>query len=297
VQKQHVTLDGDDIAYFKEGQGPALLLVHGMAGSSDTWAPVIPALAKRFTVIAPDLIGHGDSARGRADYSLGGFATGLRDLLIWLGVERVTVIGQSLGGGIAMQFANQFPDRCERMVLVGSGGFGREVNGIMRLLSLPGGGVLLAAGCREIVVDVVEDLAPRFARLGVHPGAQLREIGRSYASLTDALSRWAFLRTLRSVVDVHGQVMDALGRLYLAAELPTLIVWGDADPIIPVAHARAAHDHIKGSRLEIFPGVGHYPHCEAPERFVEVLEDFIAHTPAAVLTAAGRRKQLKLAVG
>jgi pimeloyl-ACP methyl ester carboxylesterase len=296
VKKQHVTLHGEDIAYYKEGHGPVVLLIHGMAGSAETWKAVIPTLAQKYTVIAPDLLGHGDSARARADYSPGGFATGLRDLLLRLGFERATIVGQSLGGGVAMYFAYQFPQQCERLVLVGSGGFGREVNDIMRVLAAPGGGLLLRIGCRSSAARLARKIVPLLNRRGILTDPALREIGRSYESLTDEATRRVFLHTLRSVIDTEGQRLNALNRLYLTAELPRLIVWGDKDPIIPIEHALTAHDHMKDARLEIFPGVGHYPHCEAPERFLSVLTDFIESTEPAELTF-GRRRQLMLAVG
>ena len=119
------------------------------------------------------------------------------------------------------------------------------------------------------------------AAWGARPTPASQEIWRSYASLADADGRRAFFRSLRDVIDLSGQAVSALSRLHRAAQLPTLIVWGAQDPFLPVSHAIAAHQAIPGSRLEIFDGVGHYPHCEAPERFVEVLVDFIASTKAA----------------
>src|SRR4029453_7765057 len=129
---------GHDVAYRQAGEGPLLVMIHGIAGSSGTWGPVMPLLAERYTVIAPDLLGHGESAKPRGDYSLGAYASGVRDLLAVLGHERVTVVGHSLGGGIAMQFAYQFPERVERLVLVSSGGLGREVHLLLRAAALPG---------------------------------------------------------------------------------------------------------------------------------------------------------------
>ena len=132
-------IHGHDVAYRAAGNGPVVVLVHGMAGSSATWEQVIPRLAERFTVVAPDLPGHGESAKPHdGDYSLGAFASSVRDLMVTLGHPRATIVGQSLGGGVAMQFAYQFPTRCERLVLVGSGGLGREVTPLLRALAFPG---------------------------------------------------------------------------------------------------------------------------------------------------------------
>jgi pimeloyl-ACP methyl ester carboxylesterase len=283
---RELTIHDQRITYGSAGSGPVLLLIHGMAGSATTWRQVMPGLAKRFTVVAPDLLGHGRSEKPPGDYSLGAFACTLRDLLVALGHERATVVGQSLGGGVAMQFSYQYPERTERLVLVGSGGLGREVNPLLRYLSLPGSEAILHLACAARVRTAIEAVGGRAARLGLRPAPVVAELWRSYSSLGDDAARRAFLRTLRAVVDPRGQAVSAANRLHLAAEVPTLILWGDSDPIIPVDHAHAAHASIPGSRLEIFEGVGHYPHCETPERFVEVLSEFIETTLPARITVA-----------
>ena len=285
---REISIHDQRITYRTAGSGPVLLLIHGMAGSSTTWRQVMPGLAQRFTVLAPDLLGHGRSDKPQGDYSLGAFACTLRDLLVALGHERATVVGQSLGGGVAMQFSYQYPERTERLVLVGSGGLGREVNRLLPLLSLPGSEAVLRLGCATRVRGAIESVGSAVARLGLRPAPVVVELWRSYASLADDAARRAFLRTLRAVVDPRGQAVSASNRLHLAAEVPTLIVWGDADPIIPVDHAYAAHTSIPGSRLEIFEGLGHYPHCEAPQRFVEVLSDFIETTVPARITVGAQ---------
>jgi pimeloyl-ACP methyl ester carboxylesterase len=289
IEPRAITVDGDRVVYRASGAGPVLLLVHGMAGSAETWRYVMPPLAERFTVVAPDLLGQGESDKPRGDYSLGAHANMLRDLLDALGHERATVVGQSLGGGVAMQFAYQFPERCERLVLVNSGGLGREVTRYLRMLTLPGFEDVFPFLCTSWLRDAGDRAATWLRRSGVTPGPASQEIWRSYASLADARSRRAFFRSLREVIDSGGQAVSALGRLHRAARLPTLIVWGARDPFIPVSHARTAHEAIPGSRLEIFDGVGHYPHCEAPERFVAVLLDFIATTEPASLPARSAR--------
>ncbi len=283
---REISIHEQRISYRTAGSGPVLLLIHGMAGSVTTWRQVMPGLAQRFTVVAPDLLGHGRSDKPLGDYSLGAFASTLRDLLVALGHDHATVVGQSLGGGVAMQFSYQYPERTERLVLVGSGGLGREVNRILRFLSLPGSAAVLRLACAAPVLGAIESVGRGAARVGLRPAPVVAELWRSYASLADDDARRAFLRTLRAVVDPRGQAVSAANRLHLAAEVPTLIIWGDADPIIPVEHARAAHASIPGSRLEIFEGVGHYPHCEAPERFVEVLTDFIETTVPGRITVA-----------
>ena len=274
---EHVTIHGHDVGYRMAGTGQAILLIHGLAGSSRTWRDTMPLLARRHTVLAPDLLGHGESAKPLGDYSLGAYASGLRDLLGVLGIARVTVVGQSLGGGIAMQLAYQHPEIAERLVLVGSGGLGREVSWMLRALTLPGAEYVMPALFPSFLRDRGNDVARALHRVGWR-APHIAEMWRAYSSLTGAENRHAFVRTLRTVIDPRGQSVDATDRLYLAAALPTLIVWGDADTVIPVSHAYTAHEAVPGSRLEIFEGAGHFPHVEQPERFVEVLTDFVATT-------------------
>jgi len=275
---QYLDLHGDRVAYRERGQGPALLLIHGMAASSHTWRAVLPQLSTRHRVIAPDLLGHGQSAKPRGDYSLGAIAVWLRDLLDELGVSRVTLVGHSLGGGIGMQFAHQHPDYCERLVLIGSGGLGPEVGWTLRLLSAPGAEFVLPVIAPPPAVALGNRLQMWLAAVGIH-SAVAGETWSAYASLSDRQTRDAFLRTLRSVVDHRGQAVSAFNRLHFASGLPILLIWGDEDPIIPVSHARAAHEALPDSRLVILPGVGHYPHLEAAATVTDNLDDFITATP------------------
>jgi pimeloyl-ACP methyl ester carboxylesterase len=274
-------LHGRAVNYLEAGSGPVLLLVHGMAGTCESWRPVIESLARSHTVIAPDLPGHGASPPGGGDYSLGSLAAGLRDLLAARRHAHATLVGHSLGGGIAMQFAYQFPELTERLVLVSSGGLGPEVSPVLRAAALPGANLFIAAtaGPGRVVGSA---MARGLASVGLHPSADVAEVARGYASLADAGRRAAFLATLRSVVGTDGQLIHAGDRLYLTGEVPALIVWGRGDPIIPVEHGEDAHAAIPGSRLEVFDGVGHLPHVQAPGRFVAALERFLAETEPAV---------------
>jgi pimeloyl-ACP methyl ester carboxylesterase len=276
-----VRIHGHDVFYREEGEGSAIVLIHGIAGCSATWDAVVPRLANRHTVVAPDLLGHGESAKPRGDYSLGAYASGVRDLLAVLGHDRVTVVGHSLGGGIAMQFAYQFPEWCERLVLVGSGGLGKEVSPLLRALSAPGAEYLLALLLNGRLHGWARSVGSTVGRVGIRGDQLMTELWNSYSRLTDARAQRAFFHTIRSVIDPAGQRVSARDRLYLAADMPTLIVWGDKDSVIPVEHATIAHELIPGSRLEIFEGCGHFVPIEAPERFVEVLEDFLATTEPA----------------
>jgi pimeloyl-ACP methyl ester carboxylesterase len=275
---KYLELHGDSVAYQDVGTGSqALLLIHGMAGSSETWRGVIPQLSRKYRVVAPDLLGHGKSDKPRGDYSLGAFAVWLRDLLDELGISRATVVGQSLGGGVAMQFVYQHPDYCQRLVLISSGGLGPDVGWTLRLLSAPGAELILPAIAPPPVLTVGNKLRSWFSAAGLQ-SPRGAEMWSAYSSLSDAKTRQAFLRTLRSVVDPRGQAVSALNRLHLTSELPVMVIWGDQDSIIPVAHGYALHEARPGSRLEVLEGVGHFPHVERPSEVVDLIDDFINTT-------------------
>jgi pimeloyl-ACP methyl ester carboxylesterase len=287
IRTNSLSLHGRDVSFVEAGSGPLLLLVHGMAGSNESWSPVIEPLARTHTVIAVDLPGHGSSEPGGGDYSIGSLAAGLRDLLF----APATLVGHSLGGGIAMQFAYQFPEASERLVLVASGGLGPEVSPVLRAAALPGADLFISATARPAQL-VGSALARGLASVGLRPNADVAEVARGYASLADGGRRAAFLATLRAVVGTDGQRVDAADRLYLAEGLPVLIVWGERDPIIPVEHGHRAHRTIAGSSLEIFDGVGHMPQLETPAHFVAALERFLAEHEPARLDAQRWRARL-----
>jgi len=280
---KHVPIHGHDVSYRLAGEGPVVVLVHGLAGSSTTWKHVMPALAESHTVLAPDLLGHGQSAKPRGDYSLGAYASGIRDLMVVLGLDRATFVGHSLGGGVAMQLAYQFPKRCERLVLVASGGLGREVHPLLRAVTFPAAEYVLPLALTPWLRLRAESVGDLLRRVGWKPGSTLAEVWRSYTTLTTAEGQQAFLQTVRSVIDLGGQRVSATDRLYLAAAVPTLILWGGEDAVIPVRHAYAAHEAMPGSRLEVLPGAGHFLPWKDAEWFNGVLGDFLATTvPARV---------------
>ena len=286
-----ISLHGHTVAYRIAGQGPAILLIHGITNSSETWDRVIGPLAEDHTVVAPDLIGHGQSAKPRGDYSMGAYASGLRDLLLALEIEGATFVGHSLGGGIAMQLAYQFPERCERLVLVSSGGLGREVSPMLRAATLPGSELVIPLLTKAGVLNAGRGVGGLMRRLGLRPGTDLEEIARGFASLADAEAMSAFVQTLRASVDPTGQRVDARDRLYLAEEGPTLILWGERDRIIPISHGREAHALIGNSRFEVFPTAGHFPHREDPVGFAAVLRDFIESTEPGMVDYARLRER------
>ncbi|MEV0058671.1 alpha/beta fold hydrolase [Nocardia sp. NPDC050718] len=280
---QFIEVHGYRRAFRMAGSGPPLLLIHGISDSSGTWAPVFDALAEHFTVLAPDLLGHGESDKPRADYAVAAYANGMRDLLSVLGFERVTVVGHSLGGGVAMQFAYQFPEKVERLALVCPAGMGAGVHPAFRLATLPGAGPGLMAVTSWPVRTVVRAAIPVVNGLGgLGVGPDVDYVLRLYGQLSDTGARNAFLRTIRAAADRHGQSITMLDRGYLAAHLPTLIIGGTRDTVIPSGHAERAHRAFPGSMLEIFDGAGHFPHHYDPDRFVKLIRAFIDSTEPAV---------------
>jgi pimeloyl-ACP methyl ester carboxylesterase len=293
VRHEEITAYGHRVCFRVAGdQGPVLLLIHGITGSSAHWEPIMPLLAERFTVIAPDLLGHGESAKPRGDYSLGAYATGARDLLIALGHRRATVVGHSLGGGIAMQFAYQFPERTDRLVLMSSGGLGDEVHLLLRAGTLPGSELVLPILASGRVRGAVTAVGRALGALRLNPGPDIAELARGIGSLADSDARSAFLHTLRGVIDPGGQRVSALDRLHLTEDMPSMVIWGERDPIIPVAHGRIAHGAMPGSRLELLPDAGHFPQLEEPIAVSDLLIDFIESTKAADIVADDMRDRV-----
>jgi len=290
---QHVTVHGHRRAYVKVGTGPALLLLHGLGCTHRTWLPVIDSLARRYTVIAPDLLGHGESDKPRADYSVGGFANGMRDLLTVLGIDRATVVGHSFGGGVAMQFAYQFPERTERLVLVASGGLGPEVSATIRAITTNGFhqvmGVLTLPGVRRVGSAGLRALS----RTGVKEFRDLDEVAEIYESFRDPAGRAAIRHVVRAVVDWHGQIVCMADRAYLTAAMPICVIWGDQDRVIPVSHAARAADLAPEARIEIVPNAGHFPHKDHPERFVRIIHDFVRTTSPASYSRERWRRLLE----
>lgn len=269
-------------AYRTAGTGQAVLFIHGIGDDSSTWLDVLASLARDFTVIAPDLLGHGGSDKPRADYSVAAYACGMRDLLATLDVDRVSVVGHSLGGGVAMQFAYQFPERCERLVLVSSGGIGQAVHPLLRLAAAPGTELVLPLLSVPPIPEALRWVAGLLrATGGLGLGKDIGYALSKYARLAESPSRQAFLRTLRAVVDWRGQVVNMLDRSYLTEGIPTMLVWGTQDHVVPTSHALLAHAAMPGSRLEIFDEAGHFPFHTSPQRFLVVLRDFLTQTRAA----------------
>jgi pimeloyl-ACP methyl ester carboxylesterase len=290
VQEHDVALPGGHLRVLEVGRPGALpaadsevvVLVHGLAGGAATWAPLLAELDRRdvaFPVIAPDLIGHPN-----ADYSLGGYANEIRDLLTARGHRRATIVGHSLGGGIALQFCYQYPQICGRLVLVDAGGLGPELHPVLRAATLPGAEWALPLLAHTRVISTVGWLVDS-GRAILGRGTTGHHTLSAFGSLADGARRRAFVITARNIINIAGQRVSGVDKLHLTAEVPTMIVWGGRDPIIPAAHARQATAALPDARVEVFENAGHFPHCDEPVRFADLLLDFLAGTTPATRSA------------
>ncbi len=289
-QAYEIEIHGHRVCFRLTGSGPLVVLIHGITGRSEQWVPVMEALGDRYTLLAPDLLGHGESAKPRGDYSLGAYASGIRDLLIALDAKPATIVGHSLGGGIAMQLAYQFPERCNRLVLMSSGGIAQDVHPLLRAASLPGSEIVLPLITNERVLRLGQAVGRALGVIGLQTGADIAEGARGYASLSDREARAAFLHTIRAVIDPMGQRISGLDRLYLAEALPSLIIWGEHDPIIPPHHGEMAHDAMPESRLELIEGAGHFPQVTHSAKVARLLSDFMQTTTGAEIDAEDMRE-------
>jgi pimeloyl-ACP methyl ester carboxylesterase len=291
LELKRVLIHGHERAFVIAGQGPALLLLHGLGCTHSTWGPVIEDLAKHYTVVAPDLLGHGASAKPRADYSVGGYANGMRDLLTVLNIDKVTVVGHSFGGGIAMQFAYQFPERTERMILVAPGGLGPEVSPLIRAVTLPGFHQLMGAVTLPGVRHAGKAGLRALSRSRLTATRDLAEVAEIYESFKDPHARAAIRHVVRAVVDLKGQIVTMVDRAYLTQAMPMLVVWGTDDIVIPASHAENVARIAPGAVVEVLPNSGHFPHKDHPERFVKIVQEFIRATQPAAYHR-GRWRQL-----
>ena len=290
---EYLTIHGHRRAFVRTGSGPALLLLHGLGADHTTWEPVIDQLARRYTVIAPDLLGHGQSDKPRADYSVGGYANGMRDLLTVLGIDKVNVVGHSFGGGVAMQFAYQFPERTERLMLVGSGGLGPDVHRVIRAITTPGFeylmGPLTLPGVRHVVATAMRGLS----RTGVKEFRDFDEVASIYETFQDFDARSAICHVTRAVVDWRGQIVTMADRAYLTEAMPLCVIWGEDDRVIPATHASLASSLAPSARVEIISNAGHFPHKDHPERFVRIVNDFVRKTQPASYSRSRFRSLLR----
>lgn len=296
-ETQFVTVHGHRRAYALGGReigtAPTLLLLHGLACDRHTWDPIWDELAERYTLLAPDMLGHGESDKPRGDYSPGGYANGMRDLCTVLGIDRVTVVGHSFGGAVAMQFAYQYPERTERLVLVDPGGLGPEVTPVIRAVTLPGIELVLRLitlpGIRQVNTTAMRVLQP----LG---GAETRDLGE-FARILDSLkepgARYAIHKLVTGVIDWRGQNVTMRDRAYLTEAMPLCVVWGAEDRVLPVSHAEAVRELAPNARVFIMDESGHFPHKDHPAEFADLLNEFVSSTVPATYSRARWRRLLK----
>jgi pimeloyl-ACP methyl ester carboxylesterase len=275
-QSRFLELHGQRMCLTDVGSGPPILFVHGLMSSRRTWADQWVRLAADHRVLAPDLFGHGESAKPLGDYSLGAHAASLRDLLDALELDAVCVVGHSLGGGIAMQLAYLFPERVERLVLVSSGGLGRELNPVLRAATLPGSELVLPVLASDWVHGIGDTALRVWSRAGLPAvSPSTTEAWRALATLADGDTRRAFLATSRSVIDAGGQTVSARNRLSGLSSREVLLIWGEGDRMIPAAHVEAARAELPHSQVAMLPRSGHFPHLDEPDAFAAVLATFV----------------------
>ncbi|WP_016882357.1 MULTISPECIES: alpha/beta fold hydrolase [unclassified Rhodococcus (in: high G+C Gram-positive bacteria)] len=274
---ESVILHHDVLRFVDVGEGPPVVLVHGLLGSHESWAPQISRLAKKHRVVAPDLFGHGQSDKPSGDYSLSAHAATLRDLMDHLGISSAAFVGHSLGGGIVMQLSYLFPERVDRLCLVSSGGLGREVSVFLKAATLPGSELVLPLLASDRLRRTTENILKHLGRLGlpVQPSRSATETWRSLETVSDKSSRAAFLASTRAVVGLRGQTVSAKQHFSKFESLPSLLVWGGRDKMIPASHAENLRRVVPDSRVEIFPRAGHFPQLDEPELFFRVLDEFL----------------------
>ncbi|MHB8695900.1 MAG: alpha/beta fold hydrolase, partial [Solirubrobacteraceae bacterium] len=279
-ERHEVAVCGHRLIYRTAGSGPPILFVHGLLADSTTWRRMMRVLARSHTVIAPDLFGHGESDRPHdIDYSLGGHAAVLRDLLNYLGYERTTVVGHSLGGGIAMTFAHHYPERLDRLALIAPGGFGREVHPLLRAVAVPGASRLLRMLTSRPMLAALAGSGRLLRALGARGSAgAIRGLQFTLTGLADDGARIAFVRSARAVIDRAGQGLCGLGRLELVLPVPTLLVWGTRDSVIPAEHGITVATQHEPVELVLLEDVGHIPHITNAAYVAERLATFCATT-------------------
>ena len=278
LRRRTAVLPGHTLGYVElPGTGAPLVLLHGVGSSIDTWGDIPQRLAENGrAVVAVDLLGHGGSDTGNGDFSLGAHASAVRDLLDHLGHDgRVHLVGHSLGGGVALQFAYQFPERVESMTLISSGGLGTDVGVPLRAASLPGSELVLRLASSERVVSLARRSTEWLRRLSLDAEVLSPHALEKLEVLRDEQRRRAFLSTVRSVVGPDGQRVSALQKMGGLDPERVLIVWGDRDPMLPIEHGRAAAALLPGSRFVVVPGAAHHPHTYDPDT---VTAELLAHT-------------------
>jgi len=278
LDSPRVTRVGEtNVAWTELGSGPPLLCLHGLGDSHRTWRRILPLLAPHRRLILPDLPGHGLSGRPDAPYTLAWYSQTMHGFLDALGLESVSVLGHSYGGGVAQWMVLDARERIERLVLVAPGGLGRRVGIGMRLAAFPVLGPLITPLAMRVGTRVMMRVAA--GELG---SPEPEEIDRLAWMNSAPGSGRAFTRTVAGAVDLFGQYLHTWDRIHEVASLPPLMLhWGDRDRVIPVAHGFAARERLEGVELLVYPGVGHFPHLDQPELFASKARGFLEESRPA----------------
>lgn len=273
-QDRYIEIDRLHTRFWAEGEGKLpVILLHGLGGFVESWLSCFPALAKHHQVYALDLPGHGRTDKpAERSYRLVEFAHFVKGFLAAVGLERVCLVGHSLGGAIAAQFTLLFPSLVEKLVLVSSGGLGPELGLGLRLQALP----LLG----EILSLPVRPWMERGAHMLVHDPAcltpELIELGYRIVTLPGAAR--AHLQALRANVNAAGQLPSQYGPIVQglpSIAIPALVIWGRQDQLVPVEHAQVAAQRLPHVQVRILENCGHIPMLEQPQVFGEAVCEFL----------------------
>jgi len=274
MEDRYVTVQGYRTRYWDEGAGEPLLLVHGLGSSAESWLFNVEGLAKHYRVLVPDIIGFGktDKTTNPAELSLARAARFLAGFLETQGVSKAHVVGNSMGGIISLQFAVDYPQMVNRLVLVDPAGFGEDVHISFRLQALPVIGEIMATPSRrgtrmslEVASHkrdfITDELIERFYQLGRQPG--MKE---------------PFLAAVRHGITFRGVKKELLAPLQAripSIKAPTLIMWGRHDQVLPISHLETARRLLPHARVHIFEDCGHIPQMETPDEFNRLLHEFL----------------------
>ncbi len=275
LERRFVTVCNFQMSYLTGGQGEPVVLLHGLGADNSTWRKVLPELARHFTVYALDMFGCGQSDKPLIEYTVEAMAHYVRLFMDAVSIKQAHLIGHSLGGGIAMQTLYFSPERVQRVVLIDSGGLGRDVHWLLRMTTLP--------GAHRIIGMLTDPRSRLLELLGKMEEYEVRPLNAEFESeipvtmgrLRDPDVRRSFLRMLRAVGSLSGQTVSALSRLPERADRQFLLIWGERDRIIPAAHGRAAATLLPNAHLVVIPNCFHQPHIEYPLQFLQLTLDFL----------------------
>lgn len=264
-EDKFITVDSVNTRYWELGErGPRVMLVHGIGGFAENWRHNIDSLAAHFKVYVLDLVGFGKSDKPKVPYTYDYFARFVKRFIDAVEIDRATIIGHSLGGGIALRLALMFPDKVDKLILVDSAGMGREISKIFKMISLPIFGELVTRPDRTSTLKMYKNLVYDRSVLS----EEMVDLGFRFSSSPGA--QRAFLRTDRGTVNIFGfkrKAIDPIRRNLHKIDVPVLILWGEQDGIIPVKHAYIAKNGIPDAELEVFENCGHISMIECPEDF------------------------------